>query len=468
MENYNKWETRKATVDILRLDKVNPRLPLGIRNLKQNNIRDYLVRNEDVDKIAKSIVNQGFMPFKPIFVFKDGEHFTVLEGNRRTCALQLLRDPEKAPAEKQKYYKSLAKKISPENFEKINVIIAPSRSALRHFLYLEHATSGQKKWDRQQKGRFIAEAIFEGKTIEDIAADLGENVSAVSTAVLEVMLQEYFSELDLEPEVLEKATSDDFPLSTATRIINSRPFRDWTKLQIEGSSLKADMDEGQFRAILTKIATDLLTPIDQGGQNSRTLDGNKQMENYVKELKTRCSTTPTSGTKLLYTPQLRIRNRADEERPKRSRKPQQKLISREYRYVTGLSKLDMIIEQAQNMPAGQHPVASALLLRTILELSAVRLFDKHGEINEVVNSNGRSKNLSVILDLLVKNKKSWFSEPQYLMELERFCLGGSNQYIHMDILNRYAHGPYNLPDKDTLQSIWAIIEPLVLMCHDET
>ena len=219
--NYSEWETRKVTVDILRLDKENPRLPVDVRNLRQDKIREFLVLNEHVDKIAKLIVSEGFIPFEPIYVVKEGEFFTVLEGNRRTCALQMLRDPSKAPAAKQRLFKKLSKDINTIDLEKVSVIIAPSRAILRKILYLKHADEAQKKWSRQQKHRFIADAIFDGKTINDIASELKETLSSVSEAVLEILIQEAFLELDLPPDIEEKSIQPTFPLSTVTRIIGS-------------------------------------------------------------------------------------------------------------------------------------------------------------------------------------------------------------------------------------------------------
>lgn len=78
-ENYSEWSKRLVTVDILRLDKENPRLPVDIRNQRQDKIREFLVLNEQVDKIAKSIVSEGFIPFEPIYVIKEKNFLLFLK-----------------------------------------------------------------------------------------------------------------------------------------------------------------------------------------------------------------------------------------------------------------------------------------------------------------------------------------------------------------------------------------------------
>lgn len=463
--NYSEWETRKVTVDILRLDKENPRLPVDVRNLRQDKIREFLVLNEQVDKIAKLIVSEGFIPFEPIYVVKEGEFFTVLEGNRRTCALQVLRDPSKAPAAKQRLFKKLAKDINATDIEKVSVIIAPSRAILRKILYLKHADEAQKKWSRQQKHRFIADAIFDGKTINDIADELKETLSSVSEAILEILIQETFLELDLPPDIEEKSIQPKFPLSTVTRVIGSSEFRKYTGIRVEGSSLVADMDTENFKLILRKIVTDLV----EKKVTSRTLETATDINGYIEELKKLkvANGDYDVNDPFAFTPTARQPKKRDDKVRSRPPRKQEKLIANTKTYSTGISKLDSLIQQGQVIPAGSYMLASALLLRTILELTVVRIFEAKNERHIAINDKGRTNRLSAIMKELVK-RKSWFADEAYRADLERFCDENSSQYKHIETLNRYTHGQYSMPDKETLNAIWLMIEPLVMMCCDNS
>lgn len=464
-ENYSEWSKRMVTVDILRLDKENPRLPVDIRNQRQDKIREFLVLNEQVDKIAKSIVSEGFIPFEPIYVIKEKKYFTVLEGNRRTCALQLLRDPSKSPVMKNRLFKKLSKEINLVEIEKIPVIIAPSRQVLRKILYLKHADEAQKKWSRQQKNRFIADAILCGKNIDEIAHELNEPVSEISDAVKEILLQEIFLQLNLPPEIEEKSIQPSFPLSTVTRIISSQEFREYTGIRIKDSSLVADMGNESFRIILRKIVTDLVNK----AITSRTLDKVSDITGYINELKSFLKQNNCVDTEepFSFTPVSSAPRRAEEPSSPRERKKQEKLIPNTKKYLTGISKLDLLIQQGQSIPAGSYLFASALLLRTILELGVVRIFELNDEQNRVLNDNGRTKGLSTIMKELLKHD-SWFDDQSYLEDLKRFCDPNSSQYKHIETLNRYIHGKYSMPDKETLNSIWLIVEPLIMKCCKNT
>lgn len=459
--NYSEWSKRMVKVDILRLDKENPRLPVDIRNQRQDNIREFLVVNEQVDKIAKSIISEGFITFEPIYVIKGKNYFTVLEGNRRTCALQLLRNPSKAPAMKYRLFKKLSKEINSVEIEKVPVIIAPSRQVLRKILYLKHADEAQKKWSRQQKNRFIADAILYGKKIDDIAQELNEPISEISDAVKEILLQEIFLELNLPPDIEEKSIQPSFPLSTVTRIISSQEFREYTGIRIQESSLVADMGNESFRIILRKIVTDLVNK----SITSRTLDKSSDIKSYISELKSflKASNSSDSEEPFNFTPVAAAPRRAEERSSPRERRKQEKLIPNTKSYLTGISKLDLLIQQGQSIPSGSYLFASALLLRTILELSVVRIFELNEEQNKVLNDNGRTKNLSAIMKELLKHD-SWFDDKSYLDDLRRFCDASSSQYEHIETLNRYIHGKYSMPDKETLNSIWLILEPLIMKC----
>lgn len=457
--DYTLWEQRKVVVDNLRLDPENPRIPSSAKTLRQNQIRDYLVANEDVRRIAKLIATDGFIPFEPIYVVKEGDLFTVLEGNRRTCALQLLRAPDKAPAQAQSFFNKLSNSIDINSFDKINVTIAPSRKELRKLLYLKHADESHKRWSRQQKHRFIAASLFDGKTIDEIAAEFDEQVANISEAVLEVLIQEAFKEIDLNPDTEEKAIDDNFPLSTVTRLVNCDSFKKYTGIKIEGSTLVSTLPSSVFKAILRKIVSDILDK----KLTSRTIDKTKDRDDYVDTLKNITTDDESSDDPFAFTPGTRPPAKKDTERPTRPRTPTEKVISAAANYETGISKLDALIGQGKLIQLGQHNFAASLLLRTILELAVVRVFEINNKKQLAVNGKGRTNQLSTVLDELVKHE-AWFTEKSYVDDLKKFCDKGNTQYISLETLNRYAHGPYTMPDREAVRNFWLIIEPLVAMC----
>ena len=98
------------SVDSLHLWEGNPRFDIA-ENLSRMTIADFTEEviatppeKKDFVELIKSIVNNGFMDFDPILVWKDNhDKYVVAEGNRRVLALKLLRHPNKVPESFRKF-----------------------------------------------------------------------------------------------------------------------------------------------------------------------------------------------------------------------------------------------------------------------------------------------------------------------------------------------------------------------------
>ena len=79
------------------LDVQNPRFVI-LTDREQADIREYLLTYEDVCKLAVSINEYGsLLPGERIVALQEDGHYVVIEGNRRTCALQLLLSRDLVP-----------------------------------------------------------------------------------------------------------------------------------------------------------------------------------------------------------------------------------------------------------------------------------------------------------------------------------------------------------------------------------
>lgn len=87
------WESDEVSVDKLWLDDKNPRLDLAPGCL-QDDIRKELILREDVIDLAVQIATkQKLLAGERVIVTLENGHLTVLEGNRRVAAIQILRKP---------------------------------------------------------------------------------------------------------------------------------------------------------------------------------------------------------------------------------------------------------------------------------------------------------------------------------------------------------------------------------------
>lgn len=87
------WKSEEVAVDRLWLDDKNPRLAISPGST-QEKIRAELIHREDVIDLAVQIATgQKLLAGERVIVTSENGHLTVLEGNRRVAAVQILRKP---------------------------------------------------------------------------------------------------------------------------------------------------------------------------------------------------------------------------------------------------------------------------------------------------------------------------------------------------------------------------------------
>ena len=169
----------KLRLDKLCLDLQNPRFQEGGAENQAEAI-ELLCEDEHVYKLAKDIVKmRGINPMSLLGVTPDssentdaGSVYTVLDGNRRVCALKLLKYPKLAPTKFQKRFDMLAGKWQPTDEEM--VIVFRDRAAAKEWIEREHGGFqdgiGQRAWDYDQTQRFNSNSKYQlTKSILDYA-----------------------------------------------------------------------------------------------------------------------------------------------------------------------------------------------------------------------------------------------------------------------------------------------------------
>jgi hypothetical protein len=157
----------------LELDSQNPRFII-LPNRKQEEIRKYLLAYEDVCQLAVAINAYGaLLPGERIVVLKEDNKYIVIEGNRRTCSLQLLLSrgliPEgflhKIPIASDKILKTC---------NKIEVDVLPNRKAALELMTKRHI-EGVKSWKPLAKKQFFAANFQDGKgqTVQNLSIITG-------------------------------------------------------------------------------------------------------------------------------------------------------------------------------------------------------------------------------------------------------------------------------------------------------
>lgn len=165
------FPTRMVKVQDLKLDLNNPRfshfVELRGKRLSREEVEEKMWEDQRTRDLYNSIKAHGGLQ-EPVWIKEDG---TVVEGNRRAVVLKMLKEE----ADKGK----LAEEgRGPGYFDEILCVVYPvetPRDVIRIQMGIWHI--GQKKsWPAIAEAKFIHEETEKGRTIKEVAADLGRSV----------------------------------------------------------------------------------------------------------------------------------------------------------------------------------------------------------------------------------------------------------------------------------------------------
>lgn len=157
------------------LDTQNPRFIILARR-EQVEIRKYLVTYEDVCQLATNINEYGSLLLgERIVVLQENENYVVIEGNRRTCSLQLLLSRDLIPDGFAHRIPHASEKIL-ANCRSIEVDILPDRDAALELMTKRHI-QGVKEWKPLAKKQFFAANYKDGhgQSVQNLSRITGIN-----------------------------------------------------------------------------------------------------------------------------------------------------------------------------------------------------------------------------------------------------------------------------------------------------
>ena len=196
-----RFHSKKVKLSDLQLDPQNPRF-VTIPDTSQNGIIAYLLKNEEVIELSRSIASYGgLMPGELPIVCLEHDNYVVVEGNRRVCACKILLESNLAPAEFRASIPTITKQIRDE-LKRILVHIVVSREEAQIVLGIRHI-EGIKRWPSVSKFMFFAKHFEAGKSIQDIETITGLSQSVITKSLRNHYFLQYILSLDCWTE-LEK------------------------------------------------------------------------------------------------------------------------------------------------------------------------------------------------------------------------------------------------------------------------
>jgi hypothetical protein len=477
MGKYDNWVfTRGKSVNSLILDDLNPRMPPESAGKSQSELIEDLINDDDAISLARQIALHGFFPNSDIIVMPKAnspKKWVVLEGNRRVCAIKVLRRPELAPAPQQKRWRMLG--ADTDELAKINVWVVPDRESAEVYLALKHAPPEKGlfgEWLPMQKaayyGRFLGDL-----SISEVAQRFSTSEANVASHLRMYRLYQLGRRLPLAGSAKRFWEPRNFPYSVVERIIDSPEARDFLRLKFEregdieiGSSTKSFLNA--FQIILENIGSG-----DDTQLNTRTLDKAGDITPKLAQLiGKKASTNPFGGT---LVSQIIEKGSAIEDAPpaEPAPAPKKKLPAKKApkrygnqlfpdRLVSQLKddRLPSILTEMQTIEAKQHN-ATGVLLRISLELAMIGWLKKKGEWKKV-SAGARNQKFGPMLSEMFKHIEKLpqgFADP--LDHQEKNALTNLLHKGDLDNLNGWVHNPNYPSDPAAVQSLCIRLRPLL-------
>lgn len=161
-----------SPLDLL-LDTENPRFVI-LQSREQADIRKYLVTYEDVCQLASDINAYGsLLPGERIVALREGDQYVVVEGNRRTCSLQMLLNRNLIPEGFAHRIPNTSASIL-TNCSSIEVDVLPDRDCALELMTKRHI-EGVKQWKPLAKKQFFAANYKngQGQSVRDLSRITG-------------------------------------------------------------------------------------------------------------------------------------------------------------------------------------------------------------------------------------------------------------------------------------------------------
>jgi hypothetical protein len=419
MTDYSSWPTRKLSVTTLRLDSQNPRLTNQGRSITQPEIINYLIENEKVIELAKSIISKGyFLNESPIVVNEDGKYI-VLEGNRRIAACKILINPDliKSAPRRSTIKKSL-ETFDLSLIKKVDTIISPTRKKADIMIMNRH-TGGSvvEKWDKTKQDRFIYNRFKGGETVDEMAFVFGINKSEIRKALQRYNVFIEINKLNLEERekrVLQEEVK--FSMTNIERIYESKYGKDFLGIDFneQGNVIKK-LPKAEFEKRLATITEKVI----KGEINSRTLNTEKEKADYFKKLISEgdYDVSIKPDKKYNFVDDIEANEETDSDfglvEKSKEKKPsasEHKMFSKDLLFVTGNKRIDQIFIELRSLSLKNQINASAVLMRSYIDMLTYQFFKKKGCLNEMVKEEG--------LKLKEMNGKIMDSVIAYLNEID--------------------------------------------------
>jgi hypothetical protein len=238
----------------LKFDSRNPRFyRLNEDSNSDERIVEEMIDDESVADLMRSIGQQGYFPGEPLLVVKEGDDYTVVEGNRRLAAVKLLTRELDPPEKKTRTVQDIIQSSTKiDTLSKLPCLIYEAREDVLRFIGYRHIT-GVKEWDALSKAKYlkeIKETFYAEDGLNDeiifkkLAAEIGSRADYV--ALLLTSLSIYDKARDSEFYKL-RMNDNDVEFSLITTALGYKDITTWLGLETKKDYNLVGLDEDNLK-----------------------------------------------------------------------------------------------------------------------------------------------------------------------------------------------------------------------------
>jgi hypothetical protein len=519
MIDYNKWPRRKLSASNIKLDINNPRLPKELfGKATQREIINYLFEKEKLIVIIKSVVKNGYWPNEMPYVTKEKNRFVVLEGNRRTAACKVILDPALAPKAKQKQIIKIIKDFDLNIVKKIDVIISPIRDDVDIIIEARHTALQIEKWGPIKKARFYFYKLTQGESISDLEKKF--QTKDIKKHIKQYLLFEEVNSLDFSTAELEMLTDEsNLNLSTLVRIVNFKSGQAFLGISFnQDGTFNRHIPEDEYKRRFSFFVKEILNKnIDsrsankdedlvkfieqaflQDDINSDVIPNPEEINEAINKIESVDNSTKPLDSNTGKT------TKGKTSKPKISNS----LIPKQFLCDTGISRIDDIVIELQNLNLNKNPNAIAVLFRSFLDMITYRFILSNNHLSDLIKAKsiedmkkhkltgkkilkelaslkyeikldpnkefpkslngGISRDwlpsLMLMLSFIVDN--NLIPDVKLHQALKQYIRRG-NKFLNHHDFNLFVHNEYVIPQKDELTELWKNLSGVIQVFVDD-
>ncbi len=448
----------EISIDLLLLSDGNPRLEPAFG---EDDAIDKMVKDQHnkLYELAADIVQYGLNPLDTIGVFPSevySGYYEVGEGNRRICALKLLKKPGRLQQISQSLYTKFAELSKEYNaIKNIDVCIFENELALRHWMEIRHMGEqdgkGLSKWDSLQKSRFNrkqtgADALldFWDWMVEEDILSSDEISQVTKTNWQRILREKYFPFLRIQYDGQYKVSEKDKEVF-ADRIrgvqnalsgqtvaivydqVRIEEFYNGVSNALYGKTYQDIIDEESNQMSITQTDFQSLSKDKHSVLEEINVDENKNTQESDR-IVTDTETLHVSGGTVIGRD---LFNGCET------------IIPYNYSIRTANMRLNKIINELKKLNTDDFPNACGTLLRTLFELSAKVYLEKETNVDQT----------DVKFDQVIRSAANQLRNQQRISNGQHSAIINDVDSLRK-IFNGYMHNTDGYPSSEALKNFF--------------